>query len=133
PQRATNRLGKENEAIVEAQEKLTGERETALAAAAGLTQGVGQLQKDKNELLRLRNEVGQLRRQTSELRARIPVSDGQGVMKSQTVLSPEAGLGACTVNLTRIEAAMQQCALEYNLSKTNLLTAEQFAPYLIEK
>ena len=132
-QREANRLRTENETLVAAQEKLTAERETALASAATVSQEMDPRQKEKNELLRLRNAVGQLRRQTAELRALLPVAHGHDVVKSQPLLTPEAGLGACLNNLRRIDAAIQMCALENQLSGTNVLTAEQVLPYLIEQ
>jgi RNA polymerase sigma factor (sigma-70 family) len=65
--RETDRLRSENQNLVAQQEQLTGERDTALAAAAGKDGELQQPQKDKSELLRLRGEVGLLRRQTKDL------------------------------------------------------------------
>jgi hypothetical protein len=65
--RQVSRLRSENESLIAQQEKLTDERDKALAAAAGKDNELEISQKDKSDLLRLRGEVGLLRRQTNEL------------------------------------------------------------------
>jgi len=62
-----SRLWSENQNLISQQETLTDERDKAVAAATGKDSELQRLQKDKNELLRLRGEVGLLRRQTNEL------------------------------------------------------------------
>ena len=131
-QREANRLRNENRSLMEAQDKLSRERDIALSAAAATSDEVNQLRKDRTDLLRLRSEVGRLRQQASELRAPVPAAQGQATVESQTLLSPEAGLRACTFNLQRIYAAMQMYALENHVPDTNLITPDQIESYLKE-
>jgi len=65
--RQVSRLRSENQSLIAQQEKLTDERDKALAVAAGKDNELERSQKDKSDLLRLRGEVGWLRRQTNEL------------------------------------------------------------------
>ena len=65
--RQASRLRTGNQNLASQQQTLTDERDKALAAAKGQDSEFQRLQKDKNELLRLRGEVGLLRRQTNEL------------------------------------------------------------------
>ena len=48
-------------------------------------------------------------------------------------MSPTAQANACINNLRQIDAAMQQCALEHRLSATNIVTAEQILPFLMNQ
>ena len=66
-QRETNRLRTENQNLITQQQKLTGERDSALVFAAGNKDELERLQKNQSDLLRLRGEVGMLRKQNGEL------------------------------------------------------------------
>ncbi len=65
--RETNRLRIENQNLITQQETLTSERDAALPVATASTDELERLQKDKNELLRLRGEIGLLRQQQSDV------------------------------------------------------------------
>ena len=66
-QREADRLRNDNRQLVAEQDKLTGERDAALAGASSDKNELARLQKNQSELLRLRGEVGLLRRQVKEL------------------------------------------------------------------
>ena len=66
-QREANRLRNENQQLVAEQDKLTGERDAALAGATSDKNELARLQKNHGELLRLRGEVGLLRGQVKDL------------------------------------------------------------------
>ncbi len=66
-QREANRLRDENQQLVTDRDKLTGERDAALAGGAADENELARLQKNQLELLRLRGEVGLLRGQIKDL------------------------------------------------------------------
>lgn len=135
-QREVNRLRSVNQNLMAQQNQLTTERDAALSAVSQRNDEVEQSRKDKNELLRLRGEVGQLRRQTNEI-ARLTAENRQlraqpAVAQAQVISSDQTSINQCINSLRRIDGAIQQCALEYHLSATNVLTAEQIRPYFKE-
>ena len=142
-QRETNRLQVENRNLAAQVNTLAGERDAAVGAAGQVNGEMEQLKKDNRELLRLRGEVGVLRRQLNELArskpenralaTRQPGAQNAASAQGHVFLSPEAGLNGCINNLRMIDAAMQQCALENKLTATNVITADQILPYLIEQ
>lgn len=66
-QREADRLRDEEQHLIFQQEKLIGERDSALSTATGYKDELERLQNDKIELLRLRSEVGKLRNHAKEL------------------------------------------------------------------
>jgi hypothetical protein len=133
-----NRLQNENRNLSSQVKITTSELNSANASTRQVNDEVEQLQKDKTELLRLRGEVGLLRHQMNELevenhalRVGVSTASDQTSAEGQKLLSPEAGINGCLNNLRMIDAAMQRCALEHNLSATDVITTEQILPYLI--
>jgi hypothetical protein len=135
-----NRLRAENRDLAAQVGSITAERDASIAAAAQSSTELEQLRQDKTELLRLRGEIGQLRTQmselarlkteNSELRARSAAQNSRIAAQDQVVRLRETELNICVNNLRQIDGAMQQCALEHNLTVTNVVTAEQILPYL---
>ena len=62
-----SRVRRENQNLISQQETLADERDKALGAATGKDSELQRLQKNENELLRLRGEIGMLRRQSEDL------------------------------------------------------------------
>jgi RNA polymerase sigma factor (sigma-70 family) len=137
------RLQDEHRALAAQVESQARERDAALTAAAQANDEAEQRTKDNSELLRLRGEVGVLRRQISELTeleaedlallARVSAESNPTSSAVHGLLSPEAGMNGCINNLRMIEAAMQQCALENNLTASAVVTAEQIVPYFLDR
>jgi RNA polymerase sigma factor (sigma-70 family) len=139
-QREADRLRTENQNLAVQQASLAKERDNALAAAAMNTDQLEGQKQDQSELLRLRREVGQLRTQQTELdkvrdenqklRTAVTESRRQVSAQSRPLSIEEAQRNECINNLRQIDGAMQQCALENNMTATNIVTAEQLLPYL---
>ncbi len=66
-QREATRLRNENQNLIAEKVKLTNGRDATLSAVAANKDEIERLQKNQNELLRLRGEIGALRRQAQEL------------------------------------------------------------------
>ena len=89
--RQISHLRSENQNLITQQEALADERDKALDAVTGKDGELDRLQKDKNELLRLRGEVGLLRRQTKDfekLREENDQLQASLVKSSQAAQSP---------------------------------------------
>ena len=122
-----------------AQLAVENERLSNLLAQANSTQALSQAQ--FRELLRLRGEVGPLRQQSQEL-ARLQEENRQlrawpVAVQPRTPVPVEGALSpddvatrACITNLREIDGAIQQYALEANLTTNDTVTAEQILPYL---
>jgi len=132
-----NHLRSENQNLLTTQERIAGERETALSTANANREELERLRKNQSELLRLRSEVGMLRRETGAVdrlrEQNHPRTTSSVVAKSQGVPSQNEERYACINNLRRINGAMLQCALENRLAITNVLTLEQILPYCPEQ
>ena len=141
-QHEADRLRTENQNLAVQQASLAKERDNALAAAAMNTDQLESQKQDQSELLRLRREVSQLRTQQTELTrlraenqklhstALVVNARGQGTVQTEILTVEEIQRNECINNLRQIDGAMQQCALENNMTATNVVTAEQIRPYL---
>ena len=140
-QREANRLRSENQNLVAAQQKLAAERDAATSAAATFNNELERARKERNELVRLRSEVSQLRKQTNEITVlheqnrQLQAVAKQVITQNQETPHTEAvkAMNACINNLRQIDGAKQQYALEYKLSATDTVTAENILPYLVPR
>jgi hypothetical protein len=140
-QREAERLRTENQSLVAQQAVLTKERDNALAEVVAKADQLESQKQDQSELLRLRREVGQLRTQQTELanvrdenqrlRTATVQSRRQPSGQPQSISVEEIQRNECINNLRQIDGAMQQCALENNMTVTSVVTAEQITPYLV--
>jgi|ERR1041385_1338051 RNA polymerase sigma factor (sigma-70 family) len=141
-QNQTNRLREANQRLVAQAQSLTTEKNEALAAATGSQDELQRLRENQSELLRLRGEVAQSRTQQKEVatlrdenqRLRTVASSTQlktsQIQNQATMENTRSNRLVCINQLRLIDGASQQCALEYHLTATNIVTAELILPYL---
>ena len=138
-QKETSRLRDANQRLLVHAQTLTAEKEEALAATTVRNEELQRLQQSQSELLRLRGEVAQSRAQQKEmatlrdenqsLRSHAASAQSQaGQIRTQAAIDSDRL--TCINQLRMIDGAMQQCALEYHLTVTNIVTIEQILPYL---
>jgi seryl-tRNA synthetase len=126
-------------------ENLHSELEAARTTIAAQTTELTRLQKDNEDVLRLRNEVRQLRDQTAQLSKQAQAAQSASVNAQQQALqlrdanlrlqasqkqNEQAQQTACINQLRQIEAAKQQWALEFHKNLKDTPTSEEIARYL---
>jgi RNA polymerase sigma factor (sigma-70 family) len=132
--------------LAEQVRQLQGERDQSASQLASLAEKVGKMDQNNLELLKLRGEVTLLHNQQGELeklraenlqlrnqRNHATVVPAATASRNQVVGDAAIQLNQCLNNLRQIDAAMQQCALEHRLTATNIITAEQILPYLMNQ
>jgi hypothetical protein len=140
-QKQTARLREANQRLQVQAQSLTTEKNEAVVAATNGNDELQRLRQNQSELLRLRGEVAQSRTQQKEIttlrdenqRLRSVASSAQSKSNSSRIPTQaeiESNRVACINQLRLIDGAMQQYALEYYLTATNIVTAEQILPYI---
>ena len=126
-------------------EDLRTELETAKSTVASQTAELTRLQKDSEDVLRLRNEVRQLRDQSQQMAKQVQTaqhasenaqqraeqlqSQNQQLQTAARQSDAIAQRNACINNLRQIDAAEQQWALENSKPATAVPTAQDLMPY----
>lgn len=140
-QSQANRLREANQRLQVQAQSLTTEKNEALAVATGSSDEVKRLRENQSELLRLRAEVAQWKEQEKQMetlrdenqRLQTFASSPQikaGQAYNQTMENARSNRLVCINQLRLIDGACQQCALEYHLAATDVVTAELILPYI---
>jgi len=116
-------------------QQLQAERDKATNQIAWMKEELGKNEKNNLELLKLRGDVGLLRNQLTGAKQTDEAIQASLTNQNSQASTPDTKtieMNKCLNNLRQIDAAMQQYALEHNLSETNVVTAENILPYLIQ-
>jgi RNA polymerase sigma factor (sigma-70 family) len=119
--------------LIEKNHQLQSEYNETTNQMAALRADIERLNKNKDELLRLRGEVTLLRLQkngVSALRNEDNQLTNPAPLLKATADTTVQQRNQCLNNLRQISAAMQQFALENRLAATNIVTVDQILKYL---